>query len=204
MTKKEERRDLIKESARALFIESTIDQVTFQEIAKKAGVGEATVYRHFPNKGQLAMAIGLDYVSDFSKDLVARLKASKKSHLDQFEEVLDYYIDLYQTKPDYFIYLEHFDNFLAHHPEPLEGFDLYEAKFQQVTKAICDLEAGEKVDDSVRAGLDLDLMTYTFNITFVGLCQKLLLRGKITDEDVKHDPIKELTLLKDVLIRSFN
>ena len=203
MTKKEERRLLIQECARQLFIEANIDQVTFSEIAKRAGVGEATVYRHFPNKASLAMAIGLAYVEDFSSNLVTKLKASEKTHLEQFEMVLDYYIDLYHNKPDYFIYLEHFDNFLAHNQEPIEGFDLYEAKFQTVTKAICDLEAGETVDGSVRKGLDLDLMTYTYNITFVSLCQKLLLRGRITDEDIRHEAGKELLLMKDIMVKSF-
>ncbi len=111
MTKKEERRLLIKESARQLFIEKNIEMATFNQIATKAGVGEATVYRHYSNKGELALEIAVDYASEYAETLTSRIKKCQSSHLDKFELVLDYFIELFKMKPDYFIYLEHFDNF---------------------------------------------------------------------------------------------
>lgn len=202
MTKKEERKLNIKECARKLIIEKNIEQTTYQEIALKAGVGEATVYRHYANKGKLVMDIAMDYAIDFSSQLTKIINNCRGSHLDKFEKVLDYYIKLYKDKPDYFIYLEHFDNYVVHCDKPLDNFEKYEYTFKEVSKVICDLSAGEQVDNSVRKDLDLELATYTINITFVSLCQKLLLRGRIIEEDNIYDNLKELTLMKNIMIDS--
>lgn len=201
-SKKEERKLKIKESARVLFIGGSIEQTTFKEIAVKAGVGEATVYRHYANKSMVAMDIALDYVTQYSSELIRILNPYKGTHLEKFEVVLDYYIRLFNEKPDYYIFLEHFDNFVSKAEAKPEGFELYEEKFREITRFVCDLANGETIDNSVKEDIDIDLLTYTFNITFVSLCQKLLIRGRITKEDRSHNHDEELHVMKDIMINS--
>lgn len=201
-SKKEQRRDLIKESARQLFIEKNIEQTTFSEIASAAGVGEATVYRHFENKGVLALAIGMDYVSETTGELIALLEDQNGSHLEKLEVILNHYITLFIERPDYMIYLEHFDNFIIHCDEKPDGLEAYEGLFDEVNRVVCDLSAGEAVDDSIRKDVNADLYVYTFNIAFMSLCQKLLLRGRVLERDIRHDHIGELQAMKKVMIDS--
>ncbi|ANY67186.1 hypothetical protein BBD42_12465 [Paenibacillus sp. BIHB 4019] len=49
-------RDII-EKARQLFNEHGVEAVNMHQIAKKAGIGQGTLYRRFPNKGALCMSV---------------------------------------------------------------------------------------------------------------------------------------------------
>lgn len=55
----QENRDRVLEAARELFAESGLD-VTMREIARRAGVGPATLYRRFPTKRQLVVEAFMD------------------------------------------------------------------------------------------------------------------------------------------------
>ncbi|MEZ4669003.1 MAG: helix-turn-helix domain-containing protein [Anaerolineae bacterium] len=50
-------RDLLLQTARRLFNQQGVEQVSMYDIAKAAGVGQGTLYRHFENKMELAMAL---------------------------------------------------------------------------------------------------------------------------------------------------
>ena len=202
MTKKEERRLLIKASARVLFIDKTIELTTFNQIAAKAGVGEATVYRHYSNKGELALEIAIDYAADYSDTLTMRIDASKGSHLDKFELVLDYFIELFNIKPDYFIYLEHFDNYVMHNDHKIVGVEVYEHYFLNISQSICDVDAGEVPDASVRKDVNIDMATHTFAVSYISLCQKLLLRGHIFGHDDRYHAEESLNWMKSVMLNS--
>ncbi|SHH95289.1 TetR/AcrR family transcriptional regulator [Clostridium grantii] len=197
---KEKRQDNIKEEARKLFIKKNIEQATFAEIAKNSKVGEATIYRNYPNKGELAMVVAMDYVTDLVNDLEERLSNKKDTHIVKFEKLLDYYIEVFINKPDYFIYMEHFDNFIAHSSEKPSDFNEYEKSLYNIVKVLCDVYSGEKLDNSIDANINVEMAVYTFNITFISLCQKLLLRGKITSTDLRFDAIDELKLMKKIYI----
>jgi len=202
MSKKEERRSKIKEGAKVLFVKNNIEYTTFNQIAAEAGVGEATVYRHFSNKVQLALEIAIDYANWYSEEVSRRIRRHRGSHVEQFGVVLDFFIELYKEQPDYFIYLEHFDDYLSHQPGVVEGIEAYEESFLNISRQICDIEAGEVLDDSVRKDIDADLATHTFSISFIALCQKMLLRGHVFSQDDKYDPIKALEMMRDVMLES--
>lgn len=202
MTKKEMRKQQIVESARTLFIKNGIEQTPFTDIASEAGVGEATVYRHFENKTTLAMTIAMNYVDDFATEMIIKLKQHTGTHLDKFEQVLNTYIDMFSNKPDYFIFLEHFDNYVVKQALRPELLTAYEDRFDEISRSICDFDKGEVLDDSIHTDFNKKMTVYTFNITFISLCQKLLLRGRITHGDVEFNKLEELTLMKNVMINS--
>lgn len=202
MTKKEQRRQQIKEAARQLFVEKNIEMTTFSEIAELAQVGEATVYRHYANKGLLAMEIAIDYAKVYSDEIKRRLGNHKGSHLEQFGEVLSYFIEIYQEWPEYFIYLSHFDDFISHSSYELEGLGTYEEMFTSISRAICDIDGGEVPDASIRRDVDVDLLTHTFSISFISLSQKMLLRGHVFRQDERYDPLEALELTKKMMLEN--
>ena len=53
----EEQRDSILGAAEKLFLEKGLDQVKMIDIAAKAGITKITLYRYFPNKDEIAVAI---------------------------------------------------------------------------------------------------------------------------------------------------
>jgi AcrR family transcriptional regulator len=76
-----ENRQAILEAARQLFADST--DVAMSTIAKRAGVGQATLYRNFPNRGALAAEI-----IDENFERIAALAAEHQGDPDAFFVIL--------------------------------------------------------------------------------------------------------------------
>jgi len=60
-----------------LFVRKGIDGTTIKDIAKKAGVAEGALYRHFKSKEDLAWYIFSTQLNRFSMELVAKVSAEK-------------------------------------------------------------------------------------------------------------------------------
>ena len=56
-SEKDERREKIIDVAFRLFVDKKIESVTMGEIAKEAGIGRATLFRYFPGKLELVIAV---------------------------------------------------------------------------------------------------------------------------------------------------
>lgn len=61
MKRKTRTEDLIKEAFEQLLVKKPLNKITNEEIAAKAGVGVATVYRHYHSKEEIIMSIILPY-----------------------------------------------------------------------------------------------------------------------------------------------
>lgn len=65
-------RDII-EKARQLFNEHGVEAVNMHQIAKKAGIGQGTLYRRFPNKGALCMSVLDSQFEQFKANMMREL-----------------------------------------------------------------------------------------------------------------------------------
>jgi AcrR family transcriptional regulator len=85
-------RAAILDAARELFADSA--DVAMCQVAKRAGVGQGTLYRHFPNRGALAAEILDSYIVRFE-----RLAAAEEGDPDAFfvllRSLFDGVVDLY-------------------------------------------------------------------------------------------------------------
>lgn len=57
----QKRTEKILHSALDLFCERGIEDTSIEAVAKKAGVGPATIYRYFETKAELAISAGISY-----------------------------------------------------------------------------------------------------------------------------------------------
>ena len=86
---------------RALFAENGPANVSMSDVVKAAEVGRGTLYRHFPDKGELCLAVMDDALTDFQDEVLARLReltaenASAMAQLDDFLEQLVFFTDRY-------------------------------------------------------------------------------------------------------------
>ena len=79
-SEKDERREKIIDVAFRLFVDKKIESVTMGEIAKEAGIGRATLFRYFPGKLELVIAVNTkEFVIkvSFVKDAVLKLLIQK-------------------------------------------------------------------------------------------------------------------------------
>jgi AcrR family transcriptional regulator len=87
--------DKLLAAARAL-VEKSGPEVAFDEIARRAGVGNATLYRHFPTRGDLLVAVYADEVTSLCDRGIALLSAP--SPLDALFAWLDAFVVHVATK----------------------------------------------------------------------------------------------------------
>lgn len=72
-------------TARALFAERGVDDVSMHEIARAVGVGQGTLYRRFAHKGLLCGALLQDSLYQFHQQASARLADQTESALVQLD-----------------------------------------------------------------------------------------------------------------------
>ena len=94
MTKAKKAKDydiLIRAAADELFEEHGVENVTMHQIAKKADIGQATLYRRYANKGELCMAILSSDTADFLRglDLFMENADEKSSALELLNGVIE-------------------------------------------------------------------------------------------------------------------
>src|SRR5438445_5109030 len=75
----EERRAAIIKAVRMVFAEKGFDGTTTRELAEAAGVSEALLFKHFPNKEALFSAMQLSCCSEQDHGRFERLKALEPS-----------------------------------------------------------------------------------------------------------------------------
>ena len=86
---------------RQLFADHGPANVSMSDVVKTAGVGRGTLYRHFPDKGELCLAVMDDALTDFQDEVLDRLRdltadnAPAMTQLDDFLAQLVYFTDRY-------------------------------------------------------------------------------------------------------------
>ena len=71
------REQLIVDTALALLLANGFEQVTVAEIAREAGIGKGTVYKHFESKAEILMRIMLNYEQSTAANLKAGILATE-------------------------------------------------------------------------------------------------------------------------------
>lgn len=96
-----ENRQLILQTANQLFNEHGVHSVSMHQIAKTAGIGQATLYRRYAHKGDLCFDVLQHYGNQFIKQILNYLdKQSQTAPLDRLTGILDLWIDAIEEKAD--------------------------------------------------------------------------------------------------------
>lgn len=102
-----EHRQLILQTAKALFNEHGVHPVSMHQIAKTAGIGQATLYRRYAHKGDLCFDILQDYGRQLMDTANTYLQLNRNSPaVDRFGGILDIWIDTIEEKFDLIIAME--------------------------------------------------------------------------------------------------
>jgi AcrR family transcriptional regulator len=79
-------------ATRALFDQHGPAGVTMSDIVKAAGVGRGTLYRHYPTKGELCLAVMDEEIADFQNEVLAHFRRMTDERALAMER-LDYFLD---------------------------------------------------------------------------------------------------------------
>ena len=118
-------REKILETALRVFAEKTIDAVNLTDIAKEAGIGMATVYRHFDKKPDLVLAASTWAWQKYRQENWRAVDRAGMSAAEVFEYFLDAFLDLYRNHRDLLRFNQYFNAYVKREGIPPERMKPY-------------------------------------------------------------------------------
>lgn len=192
---KEKRKKEVIVAAVEVFKIKGIDNAKMTDVAEKAEVGVASVYRYFKTKADLAIEcatwiweneISVLYDQFYKDDFL------KLNGLEKVRRMLSSFIEIYQNYPQHLSFLEQFDNFIVRENVSLEKLKHYEQSIIEVREIVFKaIEEGQK-DGSIKDKVEKNKFYITITHTLMSLCQKLVIRGKILTSDEEVQPVEQI------------
>jgi AcrR family transcriptional regulator len=95
----------LRTAALELFVEQGVVETTTRDLAKKAGIAEGTIYRHFESKDELVRDLFRDHYVRFGAEL-NRIQAETSGGIDaKLRAMIDFMCRLYDEEPTLYRFL---------------------------------------------------------------------------------------------------
>lgn len=198
-TEKQKRKEEVIAAAVEVFKEKGIENSKMTDIAEKAKVGVASVYRYFKTKPELAIEAAVKFWEEEIEllyDKYVNESFEKLNGLERVEKILGVFRVLYINHQDFIRFVEEFDNYIVKEKISAERLDVYENNIIGLKKTMLEALSAGKKDGSIAENIDGESFYITITHTLMCLCQKLVLRGNIikSDKDIKAEDQIELVI----------
>ena len=193
---KDLKRNYIVETAKKLFLGSSISEITIKDISSVSGIGEATIYRYFSTKENLAVAVSMSIQQEILKlpqDEVV------KTGLQQIEDFFNLFRNIFAQNKNYFKFISEFDTLYLNTIKNKDNreyslsldlfFDIFKKSYQLGLK-----------DKSVKKVENIDLFYYTATHSLLELCKKLASADTGLKQDKEVSKIAEIEYLISLFI----
>ena len=117
IVKESERNRKILETAFRIFVERKIEPVSMGEIVEAAEIGRASLFRYYPNKLELVIAVCTKEWKEYMDELDRTRPISSIDEIpaiDRLILVMDSCIDMYQKHKDLLQYNDNFNYYVSH------------------------------------------------------------------------------------------
>ena len=192
---KDKAKDYIIDEACKLFLEKSITTVTVSDIAKEAGVGDATMYRYFGSKQNIIMSVAVK----LAKEVYEKYYANNSCETG-FERLKDFYykyLYIFKNHNQYFAFIRDFDAFILN--EAKEKFD-YESEIDLYKSMFIESYNMGVLDGSVRKLDNVELFYYSTTHALLNLCKTLSFNGTLITQDQKTSKEEEIKELIDIVL----
>ena len=203
--KKSVRIERILDVAFELFATRGIEPVTMNDIAQKAKIGVASLYRYFETKEILVVKTVTYAWSTRMEDVLPNLVKPKYTNANgyaQLETIFSLFIKLYEKQTAFLRFIYLFDAYAVREKIPKENMTNYESKILLVKQIISQAIQKGIEDGTINKKYEKtgDILYFTLIHTFFSTAQKLALSGNLLDMDSQMNGAKQLTLLSDILL----
>ena len=79
-------------TAAKLFQQQSVNTVSMKDIASAAQIGTGTLYRNYPNKSELCLALAVDFIQQFITTSQQYLGQTTATPVEQFQQILAQYL----------------------------------------------------------------------------------------------------------------
>lgn len=176
------RSEKIMNAAIGLFCEKGIEETSVDEIAVKAGVGSATVYRYYETKAELAIQSGVAYwkrIADTYLNVYTQKGYEELNGLEQLEKIMNGLAQIFEHETAFLKYLQEFDVFVRKYGIEIERLKEYEECIMSLKPGvIAALEKGKK-DGTLSFEWSPEEVCYSLAHSVFGLMKKLAWNGSL-------------------------
>lgn len=194
------RTQLIIEAAERIFTHKGIEKATMQDVATEAAMGVATVFRFFPRKEKLVVAVATKMLETVLETFRS-VAEQPISCMEKLELLFDHFISLLEQQTSSNVkLLENFESYAAQFTEPLEDIELFNAVYRDISQVFSTIVGQGIEDGSVQADLPIAETLTTIVNTFGIFARKLSLQKNILVVEPDLSPEKQLAILKHILL----
>ncbi|MCR5188592.1 MAG: TetR/AcrR family transcriptional regulator [Treponema sp.] len=203
---KQNRKNRILESAFNLFSQKGIDTIAMTDIAKKAEIGVASLYRYYETKEEIAIRTVI-WAWEKQKESINPLFTSddfeKLSGLEQIEAILRVFTHLYESQKDFLRFIYFFDSFAVRTEIQKDRLEDYEAIIATVQEVVAKAISKGLKDGSINASYkdSQEEMYFALMHSFFSTCQKLTLSGHLLKSDELVSGSAQLKIMSDIIIK---
>ncbi|MBP1990531.1 TetR/AcrR family transcriptional regulator [Paenibacillus eucommiae] len=187
----------ILEAAERVFTLKGIEKSTMQDVASEANIGIATLFRYFPKKEKLIVAIA----SQLLEPMLHRFQCVAElplTCLEKLEKLFDFFIEDH-TNPS-IKFMVDFESYTSHSMDPLEDISIFNTLNRKISNEYSKIIQNGIEDGSIRSDLPIRETLTTIVNTFGLFSKKLSLQKNILllESDLESD--HQLAILKKILI----
>lgn len=197
---KERQQQKIIAAAKNCFYKRGLSDVQMKDIAEKAGVGVATVFRYFPKKDELIVAVATESLDAVEAEF-QRIAAMPLSAFERLEMLLDTLLGSQQADSHQAgRFREAFESYASFQTAALPGIDYYLERQNDIMNNLAPLiEAGQK-DGSIRQDIPAKPLLITIINSYASFINNVALKSSISylDEDIQ--PSTQQQVLKKVFL----
>lgn len=203
---KNARIDRILAAAFDLFSSAGIEPVAMTDIAKKAEIGVASLYRYFSTKDEIAIRTAIWAWEKQIKGIYPSIDNDdykNGSGLSRLAIIFGVFKKLYNTQPEFLRFIYFFDSYAVNSGIKQERMKEYELVIGKVQMIVADaINLGLK-DNSINQNYKdkTDDLYFTLMHTFFSTAQKLTLSGKLLAMNEKSSGADQLDLLSELLLK---
>ena len=195
-----ERYTEIIEVAKDLFTNRGLQQVQMQEIADAAHLSIATLFRYFPKKEHLVIAVANTMVEEMDIHIQGIIALPITAY-EKMEKIFDYYMNMVEGNFMKLIrFHESFDLYTTIAASEIDDIAPFFEPREKFANTILQLVEQGKEDGTIRQDVDSELliMTTIQNFSLFGI--KVATVGPEFKQPTSYDPYKQMLLLKQIFL----
>ena len=198
----DERNRKILDVAFELFVDKKIEAVSMGDIARAADVGRATLFRYYPSKLGLVIAVCADQWKRYLDGLDARRPISSVHDIPAIDRLIftmDSYIDMYQNHKALLKYNDNFNYYVTHEGKNNDQLVDFHSSLYSVDTRLHMMYEKAKVDKTIRTDIpEAEFMRVTVH-SMMTACAHYA-EGFIWGSDDNKDYTDELIMIKEMIL----
>ncbi|MBR3224092.1 MAG: TetR/AcrR family transcriptional regulator [Atopobiaceae bacterium] len=196
--------ELVVECAAELFLRDGLGSVKMVDIAKSAGMGVATLYRHFSTKARIAVRAAILLWKRFNQRLVEIVESDSFLALDglgRLQVLLEGYCDAYCAYGDFVTFVDSFDHMVLAGQVSQEELAEYGAQLDSFYPIFEDAYLLGRLDGSIVREIEFRKFYVALAHSLMGVAQKIN-HGEVIPSDDFSNGREELQSVVDMALWS--